>query len=87
LTVPIPGAELIVRELIESKSQLLVIGDADKKPVELLVTLTDHPHAAQVRAGSVVRVTDVLVSPLGRLQLRMTRGSELFTMSRPTRAQ
>lgn len=81
LTVPIPGAELIVRELVESKSQLLVIGEADRKPVELLVTLTDHPHAAQVRAGWVVRVTDVLVSPLGRFQLRMTRSSELFTIS------
>jgi len=81
--LPVAGAELFIRELVESKGQLLIIGETDRQPIELLVTLGEYPHAADLRPGSFVRVTDVLFSPLGRLRMRMTKNSELFVVSRP----
>lgn len=79
--IPIAGAEILVREVVESKGQLLIVGASDRKPIDLLVTLADYPHAAALQAGALARVTDVLLSPLGRLRLRMTKGSEVFVIS------
>jgi hypothetical protein len=84
--LPLAGAEMFVRELVESKGQLLIVGETDRQPVELLVTLADYPHAADLRPGSLARVTDVLLSPLGRLRMRMTKSSELFVVSRAAAA-
>jgi RecB family exonuclease len=77
---PLPGAELNVRERVDSRDQVLLIGVADRQPTELLLTKTDYPHADQIEVGSRIRVTDTALPALGPTRLRTTRLSELFVI-------
>lgn len=79
----LPGAEIDVRERIDSRGQILVLGLADRQPTELLLTKADYPHAERIDVGSRIRVTDTVLPALGPARLRTTKFSELFVLEPP----
>lgn len=76
----LPGAEIDVHERIESRGQILVLGVADRQPVELLLTKADYPHTELIEGGSRIRITDAVLPALGPVRLRTSRISELFVI-------